>query len=152
MGHGRRRGVFVMAVYEIKNPVQAPLVPKRSVERITEPVDEINHLVRINQFRQFWEKSREKGERQEYRPTMSPATEQTANRLIQQLNEDLERHHIAVHLTLSAAPEGFFLEIYDCTDTHACYIVGDLFIPEHDLPLFVRSLQQEAGIIVDRIS
>lgn len=140
-----------MVVYEIKNPVSVPPELKKQ-ERSTEPIQAIDSVARINQFRQIWERRKNREGREESGLPVPIEAENEVRRLINKLNHDLERHGIMLHLTLASKEGGLALDIYDCSDLHSCTIVGELFISTDELPGFILSLQQETGIMVNRMS
>ena len=141
-----------MVVYEIKNPLPPIIEPAKIPDKVTKPVDEINPVVRINQFKSVWDRRKNKNKGEKNGPPVSRETAQAVRRLIHKLNQDLELHNIPIHLTLIQEVDGSSLDIYDSSDPNACVVVGEFFVPRNEIPSFVHSLEQEAGIMVDRVS
>ena len=69
--------------------------------------------------------------------------------LISQVNSNLEKAKIAIHLGLVKTKTGYALDIYDCTSGLACFLVKDEGIHIKDLPKLLANLQQEVGILID---
>jgi hypothetical protein len=87
------------------------------------------------------------------RPLPDPAgDEKSLRQLLRRFNDDLERHGIPLHLVLIAEEEDYLLEIYDCTRQQVCLVIRDLEIRPADLPVLLRKLQREAGLLVDTFS
>ncbi|HSR37069.1 MAG TPA: hypothetical protein VLL73_07780, partial [Desulfurivibrionaceae bacterium] len=72
--------------------------------------------------------------------------------LVERVNLSLDDHRILLHLVLVRTDEGYVLDVYDCTGNEACTVVRDFEIAIADLPLLLRNLEEEAGLLIDTIS
>ncbi|MBC8318003.1 MAG: hypothetical protein H8E41_08855 [Desulfobulbaceae bacterium] len=81
--------------------------------------------------------------------TLPEGAERALQFLILQANSDFASHGIDIHLGLVKSGEGYKLDIYDCTDGHVCNLIKDNIIHIEELPVLIRNLQQEAGILLD---
>lgn len=82
----------------------------------------------------------------------SSAIKDFARRLSQYLedfNTHLAEHQVPVHLTLVQHGDSFSLEIYDLSGSDVCRLVGGRDLDLGRLPEFLRSLQEEVGVLVD---
>ncbi|MBU0674438.1 MAG: hypothetical protein KJ950_07335 [Proteobacteria bacterium] len=143
-----------MVVYEIKGPgpVPTPGGPK-PINRDVDPVFDINVVSHIKRFERVWASSRDQGRRQdEGRQYSYKESDETVREMVSQVNRNLERQGILVHLVLTRDENGFSLDVYDCTSKEVCEVIRDLVIDLSDLPGLIRKLQQETGFIIDTIS
>ena len=81
-----------------------------------------------------------------------PRAERAVRLLIERANKDLKQHSIKVHLSLHSVENDYILDIYDCSDNLVCNVVADAIIPLKDIPMLIRHLQEEAGILIDTTS
>jgi hypothetical protein len=138
-----------MPIYEIKNP-QPPGRPESPHQESPSPVNGVRPVIRI---RHYTGRRRRPGSWKRSPPAAAPtAEEKKLGHQIAQTNEKLEKHQVPIRLVLIAADEGFFLEVYDCTDQQVCRAVRDLEIDAAQLPFFLTKLQQEVGLMIDTIS
>jgi hypothetical protein len=135
---------------EIKFPRLIPIDPYRSGKKV-EPIDGLAPVTRIGAFRREWQRSREERRRQG-QPLFSLAEEASVRRLVHQINTHLENRKIPLHLVLLKDEHGYTLDVYDCTGNEQCVIVGDVEIGLNDLPVLLKNLQEEAGILLNTIS
>ena len=82
----------------------------------------------------------------------SSPEEASVRRLVDQVNAHLEAQQILIHLVLIKDDHGYGLDLYDCSTNEQCSIIGDVVIDLNDLPVLLKNLQQEAGILLDTIS
>jgi len=135
---------------EIKFPRPIRIDPYRSEKKV-EPIDGLTPVARIGAFAREWQRNRE--ERRQQGQALFPSTEETAvRRLVEQVNSHLENQKIFIHLVLIKDELGYSLDVYDCTGNEQCAIIGDVVIDLNDLPVLLKNLQQEAGILLDTIS
>ncbi len=135
---------------EIKFPRTTRIDPYRSEKKV-DPIDGLAPVARIGAFTREWQRNRE--ERRRQAQALFPSTEETAvRRLVEQVNTHLENQKILIHLVLIKDKHGYSLDVYDCTGNERCTIIGDVVIDLNDLPVLLKNLQQEAGILLDTIS
>jgi len=134
---------------EIKFPRPIRIDPYRRKKKV-EPIDNLSAVARIGAFTRDWQRNREDRRGQS---TVSPTPEEASVRhLVQQVNTHLENQNILIHLVLIKNQDGYSLDVYDCTGNEQCAIIGDVVIDLNDLPMLLKNLQQEAGILLDTIS
>ena len=121
----------------------------------TEPkvknVDNTPPVEKIGNFRRNWQKNRERKNSEKEKKYLTAEETKTVRTMVEQVNKDLADHKILIHLVLIGDDDGFSLDVYDCTDNFVCKIVKDIVINLDDLPILIRNLQQEAGLIVDAV-
>ena len=134
---------------EIKFPRPIRVDPYRREKKV-EPIDNLSAVARIGAFTRDWQRNREDRRNQS---NVSPTPEEASVRhLVQQVNTHLENQNILIHLVLIKNQDGYSLDVYDCTGNEQCSIIGDVVIDLNDLPMLLKNLQQEAGILLDTIS
>ena len=135
---------------EIKFPRPIRIDPYKSEKRV-DPIDGLTPVARIGAFTREWQRNKE--DRRQQGQALFPSTEETAvRRLVEQVNAHLEHQKILIHLVLIKDEHGYSLDVYDCTGNEQCSIIGDVVIDLNDLPVLLKNLQQEAGILLDTIS
>jgi hypothetical protein len=138
---------------EVKFPRTPNVEPFKTSKKV-EAVDGPLPIVRIGAFKREW--SRRRGEEQagREREAYSLTDEETIKKVLGRVNASLEEQHILLHLVLIKDGEdgGYQLDVYDCTGTDQCRIVKDIVISLEDLPILLRNLEDETGILVDTIS
>ncbi|MFA7347067.1 MAG: hypothetical protein WCZ86_04835 [Desulfurivibrionaceae bacterium] len=135
---------------EIKFPRPIRIDPFRSEKKV-DRIDGLTQVARIGAFTREWQRNREERRRQGQTPL--PASEESSvRRLVEQVNTRLEHQKILIHLVLIKDEHGYSLDVYDCTGNEQCAIIGDVVIDLNDLPVLLKNLQQEAGILLDTIS
>jgi hypothetical protein len=135
---------------EIKFPRPIRIDPYRKEKRV-DPIDGLSPVARIGAFTREWQRNREGRRRQEQ--ALLPSTEETSvRRMVAQVNTHLENQKIPLHLVLIKDAHGYSLDLYDCSDNEQCSVIGDVLIDLNDLPVLLKNLQQEAGILLDTIS
>ncbi|HIJ89489.1 MAG: hypothetical protein OEV89_01340 [Desulfobulbaceae bacterium] len=135
---------------EIKFPRPIRIDPYRSEKKV-DPIDGLAPVARIGAFKREWQ--RDKDTRQEHKQSPFPSAEEAEVRhLVEQVNTHLENQKILIHLVLIKDEHGYSLDVYDCTGSDQCSIIGDVVIDLNDLPVLLKNLQQEAGILLDTIS
>jgi hypothetical protein len=135
---------------EIKFPRPIRIDPYRAEKKV-DPIDGLTPVARIGAFAREWRRNREE-RRQREQDIFSPTEETAVRRLVEQVNTHLETQKILIHLVLIKDERGYSLDIYDCTGNERCSIIGDVVIDLNDLPVLLKNLQQEAGILLDTIS
>jgi chromatin segregation and condensation protein Rec8/ScpA/Scc1 (kleisin family) len=134
---------------EIKFPRPIRIDPYRRKKKV-DPIDGLSAVARIGAFTRAWQRNREDRRNQS---NASPTPEEASVRhLVQQVNTHLENQNILIHLVLIKNQDGYSLDVYDCTGNEQCSIIGDVVIDLNDLPMLLKNLQQEAGILLDTIS
>ena len=134
---------------EIKFPRPIRIDPYRKEKKV-EPIDGFAAVARIGAFRRDWRRNRE--ERQQHKQILPSPEEASVRRLVEQVNTHLENQTVLIHLVLTKDKHGYSLDVYDCTGNDQCAIIGDVVIDLNDLPVLLKNLQQEAGILLDTIS
>ncbi|MBU2539339.1 MAG: hypothetical protein KKH22_12960 [Proteobacteria bacterium] len=135
---------------EIKFPRPIRIDPYRKEKKV-EAIDGLAPIARIGAFKREWQRDKESRRHQEESLFHSPE-ENTVRRLVEQVNTHLENQNILIHLVLIKDENGYSLDVYDCTGNEQCSIIGDVLIDLDDLPVLLKNLQQEAGILLDTIS
>lgn len=135
---------------EIKFPRPIRIDPYRKEKKV-EPIDGLAPVARIGAFKREWQRGKESRRHQEESLFLSPE-ETSVRRLVAQVNTHLENQNILIHLVLIKDENGYSLDVYDCTGNEQCSIIGDVVIDLNDLPVLLKNLQQEAGILLDTIS
>lgn len=136
---------------EFKFPRPITPAPYRS-ERKVGAVDGITPIARIGAFKREWSRSREEERRRQEGAYSSPADGQSVRRLVERVNNHFANQSISLRLVLTSAENGYGIDVYDCTETDRCVIIGDVIIDPTDLPLLLRKLEQETGLLLDTIS
>lgn len=134
---------------EIKFPRPIKVDPYRTEKKI-DPVDGTPPVTRIGAFSREWQRRRQ--EQQERRPYTGPNDEESVRRLVDTVNTHLKNQDIQIHLLLIRDENGFAIDVYDCTRGDRCEIIGDVVIDLEDLPVLLKNLQQETGILLDTVS
>ena len=107
---------------EIKFPRPIRIDPYRSQKKVA-PIDGLAPVARIGAFRREWHRDK-KERRQQAQAFLSPGEETAVRSLVEKVNNHLENQKI----------------------------IGDVVIDLNDLPVLLKNLQQEAGILLDTIS
>lgn len=136
---------------EIKFPRVRPVDPYRADRRV-EAVDGTPSIARIGAFKREWNRRRGESHRPSRAVPLSPDEAEAVRLLVERVNLSLDDHRVMLHLVLVRTDEGFSVEIYDCTGNEACTVVRDFEIALHDLPLLLRNLEEEAGLLIDTVS
>jgi len=124
--------------------------PARSEKKI-DPVDGIPAVVRIGAFKREWARGREERRRRQ-EESLWDTDELSVRRLVERVNRHLERRHIPIHLVLIRDVNGYAIDVYDCTGNQQCTLVGDVLIDLSELPILLKNLEQETGILLDTVS
>ncbi|MDD5759791.1 MAG: hypothetical protein PHI06_12005 [Desulfobulbaceae bacterium] len=142
-----------MVVYEIKDPaaVVTASLPKPLRKDIS-PTLAVQHVQAIGDLLARRD-SREKGGRQgRHMVPLEQASVREICRLLEEINQQLERQGAMIHLLLVADDRGFAIDLYDCSDGNVCQIIHDISLGVDDLPLLLSRLTQKVGIMVDTVS
>ncbi|MHB1015631.1 MAG: hypothetical protein ACYC2W_10185 [Desulfurivibrionaceae bacterium] len=135
---------------EIKFPRPIRINPYRTAKKV-DPIDGLTQIARIGAFKREWQRDKDSRRQQEQALFSSPE-EASVRRLVDQVNAHLEAQQILIHLVLIKDDHGYGLDLYDCSTNEQCSIIGDVVIDLNDLPVLLKNLQQEAGILLDTIS
>lgn len=135
---------------ELKFPKTIPVDPFKTEKKI-KSVDNIPPVEKIGDFRRRWQKNQERKSNEKGKKHLTEQESKTVRTMVEQVNKDLTSHNVLIHLVLTHDDDGFSLDVYDCTDNHVCKIVKDIVINVEDLPVLIRNLQQEAGLLIDAV-
>lgn len=135
---------------EIKFPRPNRINPYRKQKKV-DPIGGLAPVTRIGAFKHEWQRDKE-GRRNPEASLNSFPEEGSLRNLVEQVNTHLEKQEILIHLVLIKDEHGFSLDIYDCSGSEQCSIIGDVVIDLNDLPVLLKNLQQQAGILLDTIS
>lgn len=134
---------------ELKFP-QIPRTEPFAPERKIDAIDQAAAIERIGNFKKRWENNPERQTFYGSRKRLTAENRKTVQTLVRRVNEDLASQSILIHLLLVQDEEGFYIDVYDCTDQKVCKIINDFAISVEELPLLVRNLLQERGLLVDK--
>lgn len=109
----------------------------------------MNPILPVNHYTRRWEKGKNRPYLEEDGENPPDETERDLLLLIQQVNDNLKKSHVPIHLGLVREKNGYALDIYDCTDGFSCKLIKDDTIHLQDLPGLLKNLQQKAGILID---
>ncbi|HFQ81390.1 MAG TPA: hypothetical protein ENK33_08475 [Desulfobacterales bacterium] len=141
-----------MTVWEIKEPLgQTPAQPKprkREVVPVT-PVSTVRAVDRLF-LRRDWNRNHAKGHERPVSRSQA-ASIREIRLLVQRLNDNLSACGIMIHLVIARNGDDWGLDIYDCTDGVECRIIHNMAIDFDALSGLLASLQQEVGLMMDRV-
>lgn len=140
-----------MPVYEIKNPAPVPPEKAAPFREDLEPVETVKALARVKRFKREWRRAKERESPGKTKVSLTPEGERDVRSMVERANSDLQKHGVLIHLSLIRDDEGFYIDVYDCTDGKVCNIVRDILIDVDELPHLLRNLQKETGLIIDKI-
>ena len=141
-----------MAVYEIKKPAPVPIKQPPPFRRDLSPVEKVLAATPVDQLLKRWRRTRE---RQGEGRQKAPLTQEARNdvrALIARTNAGLQHQSVPIRLVLAEEGDGYVIDVYDCQDENACRIVADIVIDLAELPVLLRNLDRESGILLDTIS
>ncbi len=142
-----------MVVYEIKKPTPTPSPTPKPIHQDLEPVAKVRPTTPVDQLLKRWRRDREQqGRTPRQSAPLTAEAEKDVRTMIGKVNDSLAQQAVPIRLVLIATDAGFLIDVYDCHDEDACRIVADLTIDLADLPLLLRNLDQEAGILIDTVS
>lgn len=137
---------------EIKFPRVLPVDPYRA-DRKVEAVDGTPPIARIGAFKREWNRRRGAAAHPLSRAVaLTPDEADAVRLLVERVNLSLDDHRIMLHLMLIHSDAGYSVDIYDCTGNEACTVVRDFELALTDLPLLLRNLEEEAGLLIDTVS
>lgn len=136
---------------EIKFPRVLPVEAYRA-DRKVEAVEGTPPIARIGAFKREWNRRRGAQHQASRAATLSPEEAAAVRFLMERVNASLEDHRIMLHLVLVHTDEGFSVDVYDCTGNEACSVVRDFEMAISDLPILLRNLEEEAGLLIDTVS
>ena len=135
---------------ELKFPKTTPVDPFKTETKVKN-IDNIPPVEKIGNFRRQWKKNPERKSNEKGKKLLTEEESKTVRSMVEQVNKDLTNHNVLIHLVLTQDDDGFSLDVYDCTDNYVCKVVKDIIINVNDLPVLIRNLQQEAGLLVDTV-
>ncbi|MBU0729904.1 MAG: hypothetical protein KKE17_13035 [Proteobacteria bacterium] len=141
-----------MVIQEIKNPSPLPASSPEELRKDMDPAERAAHVKRIDRFSGAWNRRKSREDKPGKRIALSEAEQNDVRNMIDRVNQNLESHGIMIHLVLIKDNDGFFLDVYDCTNEHVCTIVRDMVIDLDELPHLLANLHHETGLIVDTLS
>ena len=136
---------------ELKFPKTTAVDPFKTETKVKD-VDNVPPVEKIGNFRRQWQKNQERKSNEKGKKLLTEEESKTVRSMVDKVNKDLTSHNVLIHLVLTHDEDGFSLDVYDCTDNQVCKIVKDIIINVDDLPVLIRNLQQEAGLLIDTIS
>ena len=136
---------------EIKFPRPIRIDPYRA-DRKVEAVDNVPPIARIGAFKREWNRRRGEAFQGRQPQPLGPDEADGVRLLVERVNTSLADHNVLLHLVLLKTDEGYLVDVYDCTSQTACTVVRDLEVSLEDLPVLLRNLQEEAGLLIDTIS
>ncbi len=140
----------------ISDEVKFPRLPKIEPFKADKKVGSVEGpmpVARIGAFMREWSRRRGEGQARQAREKFSSTDGETIKKMLDRVNASLEEQRILLHLMLIRdADGGYMIDVYDCTGGDRCSIVRDIVIDLNDLPLLLRNLEEETGILVDTVS
>lgn len=103
----------------------------------------------MNHYTRKWQKGKNRPYLEGVDENLSDEAERDLQLLIHQVNDNLKKSNVDIHLGLVKEKNGYALDIYNCTDGLSCKLIKDEKIHLQDLPDLLKNLQQEAGILLD---
>lgn len=142
-----------MVVYEIKDPaaVVTTALPKPLRKDIS-PALAVQNVQAIGDLLARREKREKGGQQGRHMVPLEQASVREICRLLEEINQQLERQGAMIHLLLVADDTGFAIDLYDCSDGNVCQIIHDISLGVNDLPVLLSRLTQKVGIMVDTVS
>lgn len=135
---------------EIKFP-RPPRLDSTPAPLLIREIDGLSPVLPINHYTKKWRKGAHRPTIERVDDSLSDAAERALQELITQVNENLGKANVPIHIGLVREEEGYALDIYDCGSGVVCTIVREESIHINDLPAMLRNLQQEAGLLIDLI-
>jgi hypothetical protein len=126
-------------------------VDRFKVDRQVDSLDGINPVVKVGDFKRRWLRRQRKDSDERRGVPLTPDAEKSVLPLIDTVNESLAAQGIMIHLLLIKDDAGYSLDVYDCTDEKVCSVIKDMVVDLEDLPSLLRNLQEQTGLIVDRV-
>ncbi|MFH1215044.1 MAG: hypothetical protein V1706_00935 [Pseudomonadota bacterium] len=133
---------------EFKFP-RPPRIDTGESRLIIREIGGLSPVLPINQYRKKWRRGENRPFVEGVEEDLTDEAEKDLQLLVSQVNQNLEKAGIAIHLGLVREDGGYALDIYDCTSGFVCQIVREEAIHIKDLPNMLKNLQQEAGILID---
>jgi len=141
-----------MVVYEIKKPTPLPVKQPTPIRKDLSPVEKVVAATPVDKLLKRWRRTKERQGESRRKAPLSQEAKTDVRALIARTNTDLQRQSVPIRLVLTKEDDGYVIDVYDCHDADACRIVGDLIINLDELPVLLRNLDRESGILVDTIS
>lgn len=141
-----------MVVYEIKKTSPTPSEHPKPIRRDLDPVDKVNPASPVDSLLKRWRRHKERRGEQRRQEPLTPDAERDVRAMVDKVNQRLTKQSVPIRLALVAEEEGYLIDVYNCQDEESCRTIADLLIDLEDLPVLLRNLEQEVGILVDTVS
>lgn len=141
-----------MAVYEIKKPTPVPVQHPPPIRKDLAPVERVEMVTPVDKLLKRWRRPKERQGEGRRKAPLSQEARNDVRALIARTNDGLQRQSVPIRLVLAEDGDGFVIDVYECHDHDACRIVGDIVIDLTELPLLLRNLDRESGILLDTVS
>ena len=141
-----------MAVYEIKKPTPLPVKHAPPIRKDLSPVEKVTAATPVDHLLKRWRRTKTHQDEKRRKQLLSPQARNDVRTLIAKTNHALKRQSVPIRLVLTEGKAGYAIDVYDCHDRVACRIVGDLVIDLDELPVLLRNLGRESGILLNTIS
>lgn len=135
---------------EIRFPRTQP-VKSLARKRKVEAVDATTPVARLGSFKQSWQRQRQEDKPPSRRQLDDDELKEVFG-LVRQANQCFDKNDIKLHLMLTQTDEGWLIDVYDCTSNDICEIAGDIHINLDELPILLRNLETESGLLVDTVT
>lgn len=141
-----------MVVYEIKKPAPLPVKKPTPTRKDVSPVEKVVAATPVDKLLKRWRRTKERHGENRRKAPLSQEAKNDVRTLIEKTNTAFQRQSVPIRLVLTQEADGYVIDVYDCHDDGACRIVRDLVIDLDELPVLLRNLDRESGILVDTIS
>ena len=135
---------------EIKFPKTTKIDPFKTEQKVKN-IDNISAIEKVGDFRRRWTKNKQQQKTPKRGKNLTGGEQKSVREMIAKVNDDLDKQNVLIHLILVKDDEGFSIDVYDCTDNHVCKVIKDININVEDLPLLIRNLELESGLLIDKI-
>ncbi|MDZ7640454.1 MAG: hypothetical protein U5J62_00255 [Desulfurivibrio sp.] len=136
---------------ELRFPVEKP-VPSFQKERKVDEIFEIPASSRIGAFKREWHKVREKWRQPPRRRHLNDGEKHDVQEQVRRANRNFADHGTPLRLVLTQTDDGYQLDVYDCTGDTECQLAHDIHISLDELPILLRNLEGEIGLLVDTVT
>ncbi len=141
-----------MTVWEIKKPLGQTPAPPKPIKKEIVPVTPVSTIRAIDRLFLRRDQNHNQAKRHKGPVSRSQATSIREIRLlVQRLNDNLSACGIMIHLVIARSDDDWGLDIYDCSDGVECRIIHNMAIDFDALSGLLANLQQEVGIMMDRV-
>ena len=118
-------------------------------------VDRIDGIISVLPVKRYWRKWRKNKDRHYLKgvdKSLPDGAEKTLQILVDNVNENLQKHQVPIHIALVRIDNGYEIDIYDCSDNRVCRIIRENEVHFEDLSTLFHQLQEESGILIDTVS